>query len=59
MVEERVEASRPRCLVDAIVLIDGARHGFLEALVTGHEIAVAETVLAEVVYYKTGWHGAR
>jgi hypothetical protein len=41
-----------RCLVDAMVLIDGARYGFLEALLRGHEIAVAESVFREVMYWK-------
>jgi hypothetical protein len=35
-----------------MVLIDGVRYGFLEALLRGHEIAAAESVFREVMYWK-------
>ncbi|MGQ0642516.1 MAG: hypothetical protein ACT4P6_17365 [Gemmatimonadaceae bacterium] len=41
-----------RCLVDAMVLIDGVRYGFLPQLIQGHAIAVAETAYAEVKYFR-------
>lgn len=40
------------CLVDAMVLVDAVKYGFLEDLVVGHTITVAATALAEVKHYK-------
>lgn len=40
------------CLVDAMVLVDGVKHGFLEALFDGRSIGVAESALGEVKYYR-------
>ena len=44
--------SRSLCLVDTMVLIDGAKHGFLEPLLKGHEIGVAAAAAREVRYWK-------
>lgn len=40
------------CLVDAMVLIDGVKYGFLEPLLAGHRTGVARAALLEVQYYK-------
>lgn len=40
------------CLADAQVLIDGARYGFLEPLLTSHTIGVASTAYLEVKFYR-------
>lgn len=40
------------CLADAQVLIDGARYGFLDALLTTHTIGVASTAYLEVKYFR-------
>lgn len=40
------------CLVDAMVLVDGVKHGFLEALLNGSCIGVAESARGEVKYYR-------
>lgn len=44
--------SGSRCLVDAMVLIDGARYGFLDPLLGGYRIAVARAALGEVRYWR-------
>ena len=39
-------------LVDAMVLIDGVKYGFLEPLLDGPRIGVGQAALEEVQYYK-------
>ncbi len=41
-------ASGSLCLVDAMVLVDGVKHAFLDTLLTGLAIGVAESALREV-----------
>lgn len=52
MLEVGTRGFELRCLVDATVLIDAVRRGFLDRLVGGNEIMVAESVLREVKYWK-------
>lgn len=42
------------CLVDAMVLVDAAKYGFLEPLLAGHTIGVATGARREVRFYRDG-----
>ena len=47
-----VVGSGSLCLVDAMVLVDAVKHGFLKALLDGSCIGVAASALGEVKYYR-------
>lgn len=40
------------CLVDAMVLVDAVKYGFLDALLDGHSIGAARAVLREARFYR-------